>query len=64
MIDLSCCCAHCESNRAFKNTSCNGINNPSECDSETFAKYCDYRNQPKLKAAYDKGYEDGYDAAY
>lgn len=26
--------------------------------------FCDYRNEPDLRAAYDKGYQDGYNDAY
>ena len=26
--------------------------------------FCDYRNEPDLRAAYDDGYKDGYNDAY
>lgn len=64
MIDLTCCCVHCENNKAFCNTPYNGLNNPEECTAECYMKSCDYRNQPELREAYDEGYKDGYDAAY
>ena len=50
----SCSCKECNNNE-------NG--NCYQHHLEEF-KFCDYRNEPDLRAAYDKGYQDGYNDAY
>lgn len=66
-IDLGCSCTDCESNQ---NGVCRELDSRfidyNNCDLgiESYHPFCDYRNQPELRAAYDDGYNDGYNAAY
>ena len=50
MEDNSCICKECN------------CNNSGKC--VVVALFCDYRNEPDLRAAYDEGYNDGYYDAY
>lgn len=54
MEDTSCSCKECNNNE-------NG--NCYQYHLKEF-QFCDYRNEPDLRAAYDKGYQDGYNDAY
>jgi len=66
-VDTSCKCTSCEENKDGK---CRKINSRfidysnRDLGIEYYYPFCDYRNQPELREAYDDGFDDGYRAAY
>ena len=66
-IDIACNCLRCEENHDGK---CQKLDsrfidcNNTDLGWEYYHPFCDYRNQPELRLAYDDGFDDGYSAAY
>jgi len=66
-INLNCNCHCCEENCDGK---CKKLDsrfidyNNTDLGWEYYHPFCDYRDKPDMRAAYDDGFNDGYSAAY
>jgi len=66
-VDTSCKCTSCDENKdgRYRKMDSRFIDYSNrDLGIECYYPFCDYRNQPELRAAYDDGFDDGYSAAY